>query len=191
MDTKALEDHLEQHRAPYQCTSCGTAYTEEVQLLQHYKESPNEIHPLCEKCGIAFENSDVYTAVSACSRLRFSIDIADQRAWGSQHVEETHPRFACDTCDGALFDQDELPAHYLSSRKHPKCEKCHIGFNDQFDFADVSAKPFNHFLPLTITPCSTGLPHIPNPIATSANGNLTPLIFYAIILDTSPVILDA
>ncbi|KAF8841977.1 hypothetical protein BDN67DRAFT_979880 [Paxillus ammoniavirescens] len=124
MDTKALEDHLEQHRAPYQCTSCSTAYTEEVQLLQHYKESPNDIHPLCEKCGIAFENSDLYTA----------------------HVEEAHPRFVCDTCDGALFDRDELPAHYLSSRKHPKCEKCHIGFNDQFDFADhgASAHPESH-----------------------------------------------
>ncbi|KAF9226373.1 hypothetical protein BS17DRAFT_544648 [Gyrodon lividus] len=124
MDTKSLEDHLEQHRAPYRCLSCEMAYTEETQLLQHYKESPNGVHPLCEKCGIGFENSDVYTV----------------------HVEEAHPRVACDTCDGALFDQDELPAHYLSSRKHPKCGKCGIGFNDQFDFADhgASAHPESH-----------------------------------------------
>ncbi|KIK81503.1 hypothetical protein PAXRUDRAFT_832798 [Paxillus rubicundulus Ve08.2h10] len=123
-DAKSLEVHLEQHRSPYRCISCGTAYAEEVHLLQHYKESPNDIHPLCDKCGIAFENSDAYTA----------------------HVEEAHPRFACETCDGALFGQDELPAHYLSSQKHPKCEKCHIGFKDQFDFADHggSAHPESH-----------------------------------------------
>ncbi|KAF9239307.1 hypothetical protein BU15DRAFT_46934, partial [Melanogaster broomeanus] len=126
MDTKTLEDHLEEHRAPYRCPSCGIAYTEEDQLLQHYKDSPNDVHPLCEKCGIGFQNNDAYT----------------------KHVEEAHPRIACDTCDGALFDQDELPSHYLSSRKHPKCGECGIGFRDRFDFSDVSAKHDSRFLPL-------------------------------------------
>ncbi|KIJ61398.1 hypothetical protein HYDPIDRAFT_31270 [Hydnomerulius pinastri MD-312] len=62
MDMKALEDHLEEHRAPYRCVPCGTAYKEEGQLLQHYKEAPNDIHPVCAKCDIGFETSDSYTA---------------------------------------------------------------------------------------------------------------------------------
>ncbi|KAH7882379.1 hypothetical protein F5I97DRAFT_354869 [Phlebopus sp. FC_14] len=117
LDTNALEDHLDHHRAPYRCVSCGTAYTEQDQLLQHYKTSSNDIHPICVKCDVGFETDDAYNA----------------------HIEEVHPRFSCDSCDGALFDEEDLPAHYLSSRNHPVCDKCGMGFRDQFDFADHGA----------------------------------------------------
>lgn len=64
MDMKALEEHLEQHRSPYACHSCGLAYAEEARLLEHYKDSPSDVHPHCEKCQLGFENNDTYTAVS-------------------------------------------------------------------------------------------------------------------------------
>lgn len=63
MDMRELEEHLEQHRSPYACNSCGLAYAEEDQLLEHYKDSPSDIHPHCEKCHLGFENNDMYTDV--------------------------------------------------------------------------------------------------------------------------------
>lgn len=65
MDMRTLEQHLEQHRSPYACHSCGLAYAEEDQLLEHYKDSPSDIHPHCERCQLGFEDSDTYTAVSS------------------------------------------------------------------------------------------------------------------------------
>lgn len=66
----------------------------------------------------------------------------------AQHADEAHPRIACDVCEGEFFDQEDLAVHYLSSRKHPKCEKCGIGFRDQFDYTDVSDK-IHHWFPFT------------------------------------------
>ncbi|KAG9311706.1 hypothetical protein JVU11DRAFT_7944 [Chiua virens] len=124
MDMRELEEHLEQHRSPYACHSCGLAYAEEDQLLEHYKGSSSEIHPHCETCHLGFRNDETYAA----------------------HVAEVHPRIACDVCDGELFDQEALAIHYLTSRKHPKCEKCGVGFSDQFDYTDhgASAHPECH-----------------------------------------------
>lgn len=64
MDMRALEEHLEQHRSPYACHSCGLVYAEEDQLLEHYKDSSSDVHPYCEKCHLGFENNVTYTAVS-------------------------------------------------------------------------------------------------------------------------------
>ncbi|KAF8553374.1 hypothetical protein OG21DRAFT_1260048 [Imleria badia] len=117
MDMRELEEHLEQHRSPYACHSCGLAYAEEDQLLEHYKDSSSDIHPHCEKCHLGFENNDTY----------------------ADHNNEVHPRIACDVCEGEFFDREELAIHYSSSRKHPECEKCGIGFRDQFDYTDHGA----------------------------------------------------
>lgn len=64
MDMRDLEEHLEQHRSPYACRLCGLSYAEEAELLEHYKDSPNDIHPHCERCCLGFENKDTYSAVS-------------------------------------------------------------------------------------------------------------------------------
>ncbi|KAH0834850.1 hypothetical protein J3R83DRAFT_10473 [Lanmaoa asiatica] len=124
MDMRELEQHLEQHRSPYACHSCGLAYAEEDQLLEHYKDSASDVHPHCEKCQLGFENNDTCAA----------------------HVDEVHPRVACHVCEGEFFDPEDLAIHYLSSWKHPKCEKCGIGFRDQFDYTDhgASAHPECH-----------------------------------------------
>lgn len=142
MDMRALEEHLEQHRSPYVCHLCDLAYAEEDQLLEHYRDSSIDIHPYCEKCHLGFEDDGTYTAVSVvlvcnCRAITHRV---------SQHVSETHLRIPCDVCEGEIFDPEELPCHYLKSRKHPTCEKCDIGFRDQYDYTDVSDK-FRLFYP--------------------------------------------
>jgi len=186
IDVILLEEHLEQHRFPYACHSCGLAYAEEDQLLEHYKDSPSDIHPHCEKCHLGFENNDKYTVVGVSFVPCYS-EITNR---DSQHAEETHPRIACDVCEGEFFDREELAIHYLSSRKHPKCEKCGVGFRDRFDYTDVSDKACFWF-PLDPGSCSMVLLHILSVTVTCANGTLTPQISYRIIPSIFSIILNA
>lgn len=186
VDMVALEEHLEQHRSPYACYSCGLAYAEEDQLFEHYKDSPSDIHPHCEKCHLGFKNNDMYTAVSVSFAWGYS-EITNQ---DSQHAEEAHPRIACDVCEGEFFDREELAIHYSSSRKHPKCEKCGAGFRNQFDYTDVSDKTCR-WSPLDLGSCSMALLHIPSVTVTYVNGTLTPKISYRIISSTFSIIPNA
>ncbi|KAI6094685.1 hypothetical protein EDD16DRAFT_1880853, partial [Pisolithus croceorrhizus] len=117
LDAKSLDEHQEEHRDPYPCVLCGTRYAEEELLLQHYKESPNDVHPVCVRCDLGFESDDTYNI----------------------HVVEVHRPTECEACEGLIVDEIELPHHYLSSRRHPTCETCQIGFKDRFDFAEHGA----------------------------------------------------
>ncbi|KAI6104331.1 hypothetical protein F5141DRAFT_182723 [Pisolithus sp. B1] len=117
VDAKALEEHQEEHRDPYHCVPCGTRYAEEGLLLQHYKESSNDVHPLCVRCDLGFENGDAYNI----------------------HVVEVHRPTLCEACEGLVVDQIDLPLHYLSSRRHPTCETCQMGFKDMIDYAEHGA----------------------------------------------------
>ncbi|KAI6131016.1 hypothetical protein EDD16DRAFT_1853016 [Pisolithus croceorrhizus] len=117
VDAKALEEHQEEHRDPYHCVPCGTRYAEEGLLLQHYKESSNDVHPLCVRCDLGFENGDAYNI----------------------HVVEVHRPTLCEACEGLVVDQIDLPLHYLSSRRHPTCETCQMGFKDMIDYGEHGA----------------------------------------------------
>ncbi|KAI6103846.1 hypothetical protein EV401DRAFT_692535 [Pisolithus croceorrhizus] len=117
LDAKSLEEHQEEHRDPYRCVPCGTRYAEEGSLFQHYKESSNDVHPLCVRCDLGFESDDAYNI----------------------HVVEVHRPTACEACEGLIVDEMDLPHHYLSSRRHPTCETCQMGFKDGFDFAEHGA----------------------------------------------------
>lgn len=186
MDMRALGEHLEQHCSPYACYSCGLAYAEEDQLLEHYRDSQNDVHPYCEKCHFGFENDDAYTAVS----ITLDEGESESTNWGSQHVNETHPLVACHVCEDVFFDQERLALHYLSSPKHPKCEKCGIGFRDQFDYTDVSDQ-IRHCFSFDLESCSMVLLHTPSVIVICANGILTPQISCRIISTIFSIIQNA
>lgn len=117
LDAKSLEEHLEDHRAPYRCEPCGTRYSEEGLLLQHYKNTSDDIHPGCVRCDMGFENDDAYEI----------------------HISDVHRPTPCEPCGGLVLDERDLPAHYVSSRNHPVCTKCDVGFKDSFEFADHGA----------------------------------------------------
>ncbi|KAI6159109.1 hypothetical protein EDD17DRAFT_1876847 [Pisolithus thermaeus] len=117
LDVESLEEHQEEHRDPYRCMPCSTRYAEEGLLLQHYKESSNDVHPVCVQCDLGFESDDAY----------------------SIHVVEVHRPTPCEACKGLIVDETDLPHHYLSSRRHPTCETCQMGFKDRFDFAEHGA----------------------------------------------------
>ena len=38
-----------------------------------------------------------------------------------------------------LLGENELDAHYLTSRNHPTCSKCNIGFATELEYAEVYA----------------------------------------------------
>ncbi|KAG2146285.1 hypothetical protein DEU56DRAFT_787301 [Suillus clintonianus] len=108
-----LNEHLADHATPYRCEVCQTRYAEEEGLRQHYRDSPNDIHPSCTRCDLDFQDADDY----------------------HNHTETVHPQVSCQLCDGALFDPEELPIHYSTSRNHPVCDKCQVGFSDRGEFA--------------------------------------------------------
>ncbi|KAG1900310.1 uncharacterized protein F5891DRAFT_1033372 [Suillus fuscotomentosus] len=108
-----LNEHLADHAAPYRCEVCQTRYAEEEGLRQHYKESPDVIHPSCTRCDLGFQDEGEY----------------------HNHTEMIHPQVSCHLCEGALFDPGELSMHYLTSRNHPVCDRCQVGFSDQAEFA--------------------------------------------------------
>ncbi|KAG2137403.1 uncharacterized protein EDB93DRAFT_764757 [Suillus bovinus] len=114
-NTDLLDEHLADHAAPYRCEVCQTRYAEEEGLRQHYRDSPDDIHPSCTRCNLGFQDAGEY----------------------HNHTETMHPQVSCQLCDGALFDPEELPMHYLTSRNHPACDKCQVGFSDQAEFAMV------------------------------------------------------
>lgn len=108
-----LNDHLVDHATPYRCEVCQTRYAEEEDIRQHYRDSPDDIHPSCTRCDLGFQDAGDY----------------------HNHTETIHPQVPCQPCDGALFDPGELSMHYLTSRNHPVCDKCQVGFSDQAEFA--------------------------------------------------------
>lgn len=108
-----LNEHLEDHTAPYRCEVCQTRYAEEEGLRQHYKDSPDDTHPSCTRCDLGFRDAGEY----------------------HNHTETIHPQVSCQPCDGALFYPEELSKHYLTSRNHPVCDRCQVGFSDQAEFA--------------------------------------------------------
>ncbi|KAI6094681.1 hypothetical protein EDD16DRAFT_814726 [Pisolithus croceorrhizus] len=114
LDAKSLEEHQEEHRDPYRCMPCGTCYAEEG---LHYKESSNGVHPVCAQCDLAFGSDDTYNI----------------------HMVEVHRPTPCETCKGLIVDETDLPHHYLSSRRHPTCGTCQMGFKDRFGFAEHGA----------------------------------------------------
>lgn len=125
VDAKSLEEHLEEHRNPYRCVLCGTRYVEEELLFQHYKESSNDIHPVCMRCDLGFESDNAYNI----------------------HVVEVHRPTPCEACEGLVVDEGDLPLHYLSSKRHhPVCETCQMGFKNMFDYAEhgASQHPDSH-----------------------------------------------
>jgi hypothetical protein len=127
-----LNEHLVDHVTPYRCEVCQTRYAEEEDLLQHYKDSPDDIHPSCTKCDLGFQDEINYCNVM--SSLSYFIYEYSHRI---QHTETVHPQVSCQLCDGVLFDPEELPIHYFTSRNHPVCDVCQIGFSDQAEFAMV------------------------------------------------------
>ncbi|KAG8216482.1 hypothetical protein J3R82DRAFT_6593 [Butyriboletus roseoflavus] len=108
MDMRELEEHLEQHRSPHACHSCGLAYTEEDQLLEHFKNSSSDVHPYCEKCQLGFENNDTYTA----------------------HGASAHPECHCYLCQWHFDTPEILQNHIKHFFNHPKCHGCNIRFAD-------------------------------------------------------------
>ncbi|KAG0707936.1 hypothetical protein DFH29DRAFT_894252 [Suillus ampliporus] len=112
-----LNEHLVDHATPYYCEICQTRYAKEEGLLQHYRDSPDDIHPSCTRCDLGFQDAGGYY----------------------NHTETIHPQVSCQLCDGALFDPGELPMHYLASRNHPVCDVCQVGFSDQAEFATHGA----------------------------------------------------
>ncbi|KAG0700948.1 hypothetical protein DFH29DRAFT_1052764, partial [Suillus ampliporus] len=110
-----LNEHLVDHATPYYCEVCQTRYAEEEGLRQHYRDTPDDIHPSCTQCDLGFQDAGDYY----------------------DHTETIHPQVSCQPCDGALFDPGELPMHYLTSRNHPVCDMCQVGFSDQVEFAMV------------------------------------------------------
>jgi exonuclease III len=55
-----LNEHLEDHTAPYRCEVCQTRYAEEEGLRQHYKDSPDDTHPSCTRCDLGFRDAGEY-----------------------------------------------------------------------------------------------------------------------------------
>lgn len=51
-----------------------------------------------------------------------------------QHIANSHPKVRC--C-GALMNESELETHYLSSRNHPACDKCNVGFPTEQEYTEV------------------------------------------------------
>ncbi|EIW77052.1 hypothetical protein CONPUDRAFT_157324 [Coniophora puteana RWD-64-598 SS2] len=101
----ALEEHVGEHRYPFRCGVCGTRYTEEEELSEHFRRVP-DVHPVCPRCGLGFEADG---------------DLA-------MHVESFHPRIPCEVCDGEVFEAEDLPRHWVTSSKHPTCFRCSEGF---------------------------------------------------------------
>jgi hypothetical protein len=42
------------------------------------------------------------------------------------------------------MDESDLDAHYLSSRNHPACEKCNVGFPSEQEYTEVRRVPATH-----------------------------------------------
>jgi hypothetical protein len=77
-----------------------------------------------------------------------------------QHIANAHPKVRC--C-GTLLNEVELDAHYLTSRNHPVCDKCNVGFATQVEYTEVrvcgttSRVIFHHRSCPTASPNSTTL----------------------------------
>ena len=51
-----------------------------------------------------------------------------------QHIANAHPKVRC--C-GTLLNESDLDMHYLTSRNHPVCSRCNVGFPTEQEYAEV------------------------------------------------------
>ena len=51
-----------------------------------------------------------------------------------QHIANAHPKVRC--C-GTLLNESDLDMHYLTSRNHPVCDKCKVGFPSELEYTEV------------------------------------------------------
>ena len=54
-----------------------------------------------------------------------------------QHIANAHPKVRC--C-GTLLNESDLDMHYLTSRNHPVCSRCNVGFPTDQEYAEVSRR---------------------------------------------------
>ena len=54
-----------------------------------------------------------------------------------QHIANAHPKVRC--C-GSLLNESDLDMHYLTSRNHPVCNMCNVGFPTEQEYAEVSGQ---------------------------------------------------
>ena len=51
-----------------------------------------------------------------------------------QHIANAHPKVRC--C-GSLLNESDLDMHYLTSRNHPACDRCSVGFPSEHEYTEV------------------------------------------------------
>ena len=51
-----------------------------------------------------------------------------------QHIANAHPKVRC--C-GTLLNESDLDMHYLTSRNHPVCDRCNVGFPSEQEYTEV------------------------------------------------------
>ena len=54
-----------------------------------------------------------------------------------QHIANDHPKVRC--C-GSLLNESDLDMHYLTSRNHPVCSRCNVGFPTEQEYAEVGGQ---------------------------------------------------
>ncbi|TFK50079.1 hypothetical protein OE88DRAFT_317643 [Heliocybe sulcata] len=115
-----LETHYMQHRDTNpdhqpRCVLCDQDFRSFRELDAHFQSSSN--HPNCDRCSKGFEHEKILRVHMICS----------------------HPTVICSQCPtvGPIYPED-LPDHYMQVDKHPKCEVCHLGFEDEILYEQLS-----------------------------------------------------
>ncbi len=54
-----------------------------------------------------------------------------------QHIANAHPKVRC--CGTLLYESD-LDRHYLTSRNHPVCNRCSVGFPSEQEYTEVGGE---------------------------------------------------
>jgi hypothetical protein len=54
-----------------------------------------------------------------------------------QHITNAHPKVRC--C-GTLLNESDLDMHYLTSRNHPVCDRCNVGFPSEQEYGEVGGQ---------------------------------------------------
>ncbi|KAF5390045.1 hypothetical protein D9757_003894 [Collybiopsis confluens] len=107
------QDMCDNHRReahPHPCQSCGVAFSQRKDLMKHFKLSPN--HPSCRACEVSFVNDGEY----------------------DKHCREEHANTRCQQCERQYDVLADLQHHFLTSKKHPTCGTCKVGFENDIEF---------------------------------------------------------
>ena len=141
-DRRFIVQHQWMAHPGSRCETCGK-YVYREDMAQHLLDSPN--HPICTICRTGFHDSGTLYDVCPCTPTH----LVSLTTRFSQHMAIAHPELCCSLCHMIFSSKEHLREHHKTTRRHPSCTHCNVGFSSEALLRRVRFGVLRHVCSLT------------------------------------------